>query len=420
MTLEKIIRSVKSFGKAALLTGALAVAGCGLNSRFHFERGPPTCFSKRNVQPTLEKGKEDVSPLRGKIFFTEWGHGENKKDYNLMAVDAETGSNIQTIYENTIWNLAVSPKNSFVLTKEPDEEEYKHCRYGYPIFKRTKNGRYKIIDLEGNVKQSFKNWSHYGYSNLDFKWAPDEKRIFFSCYIPYGKGAEGIYSYCMKGWTHRKGIYTSGDFVYDHNPAISPDGKKIAFVHHESGNFYWICVMEEGGINKRELARGRSMHDENLELQWAGNNSLVYKLDSENTLYYINVVSKAKRSVFLRESYYNDHEWFDIDEFPHILISPDKKTLAAYEETLYFVDMSDLRSCDPNNEITLLRTEINAENFEWSPCSNYFVVSHGETISVYDKNCKLQWSIDRDEGKETYHKIGSIGWAMPLEKEDKK
>jgi len=171
MSLEKILKNVKTAAKALLFAGSMAVAGCG----FHFERGPPTYFLKADTKPVIEKEKkeENIPPPRGKIFFIE---DENNQTAKLMSVDAADGSKLKTVYNNTIWRMAVSPKSSYVLFKEADERKKINGEW-----KKTKRGKYKIIDLEGRVKKSFRKW--FGqFSNRDFVWTPDERRILFSKY----------------------------------------------------------------------------------------------------------------------------------------------------------------------------------------------------------------------------------------------
>ncbi len=314
------------------LSAALPLVGCGEDTEEEL--------------PTLP---EEI--LKSKIVFQR----PNGLDNDIWIVNAD-GSNL-TKAENSGYgassNILFSPDGSLIVYANKD----------YKFIVCDLEG--KLVDLVGEP-----NVGHL--SAGDVSWIPDSHSLLFGSYM------EGIYRYDIEEGKVTRILFTQGE-TYDHNPSISPDKKRIAYVHHEWGDLYTICVIDADGGNKKEISGGAGTdHDEKINICWLDNSKIVFKIRPLGELHVLDVDTKEEKVIDISPYY------------EKISLSPDRQTIALYHgaaiKNLCFVDMRNIM----NEPVNINDTGINSSmGFAWSRDNNYFVISETypyDTLQIFDRN----------------------------------
>ena len=133
-------------------------------------------------------------------------------------------------------------------------------------------GYHAIMDLNGNILSTATDFGR----NREVDWSNDDSHLIYSVY------RKGIFKLNTDGTEET--LYRTSCFCYDHNQSYSPDGTRVAFVHHEYSYYYYIRIMDNDGSNLVTVddynSHGRSIaYDEQLLLQWfPDGNKLAYKV----------------------------------------------------------------------------------------------------------------------------------------------
>jgi len=353
--LEKILNIGKKVLGASLLLGGLAFSSpsCGL-------------FPLKNET--------------GKIVFSEGDHYRTKK---IWGVNVD-GSNLTKISDDcdSDGEIDVSPnKENLAFVSSFDHEEIKD--WSTPI----------ITDLEGNI---IKKIYARGYTTNDISWTPDGNSLLLG-------GWSWIRRYdLIDNSAHILAGYDN--YVLSHNPIMSPNSEKIAYTMHSWGNQYDNFVLDSNGKNTERIASsdnlGTTYFNEDLNLSWLDNETLIWKNGDNNMLYHYNLNTKIVTEI-------NPHV-----KFEDMSLSPDKKTLAIYgiEDDMRFIKTNELASGTVNPK----NTKIQASDMDWSPTTDYFVVVNDEWdkhLEIYDKNLRAYKLLGHYELPEDPEHIGDIKWV---------
>ena len=250
-------------------------------------------------------------------------------------------------------------------------------------------------------------------SEEDFIWLPDGKNIAFGFYC------DGINYFDLNkvdacGSILRQKLTEDVPLTYNHNPAVSPDGKTLAFVHHEWGKNASIWTVNLKSIenqpgysdkiyrNKRngfEFIDGyKTSHDEDLSLSWLDNENLIFSFDSKKKIFLKNVETNQEK-IIIPET-----------KFTSFKVSPDRNFLAVYDSQgvgqLSFVDINDLGKTQFSWRSPNIGQGVTA--FDWSPDSRYFAVAKNKEMKIYDRTLQ-QYTFDLP--KEDLGAITNIVWS---------
>ena len=130
--------------------------------------------------------------------------------------------------------------------------------------------KYTFMDYTGAEFFTTQEFS----SPADGDWLPSGSTFAFSAYL------DGIYSYTMFSQEEQQ-ILDSNNGTFDHSLAYSPNGNRIAFVHHEYGNNATIKVMNANGTNLKTLLNTSTTHDENLDIEWLNDSQFLFKKEEQ-------------------------------------------------------------------------------------------------------------------------------------------
>jgi dipeptidyl aminopeptidase/acylaminoacyl peptidase len=135
------------------------------------------------------------------------------------------------------------------------------------------------------------------------RWTPDGRALVFSGLrtedAEHAWRESEIYAADVVGGTVRQLTNRRGP---DQNPAVSPDGRLIAYTGYDSTSDTWVdaklYLMNRDGSNRRELAVGLDRTP--LGLRWAADNSGVYfnaESEGSRNLYFAPTAGGAARAV---------------------------------------------------------------------------------------------------------------------------
>ncbi len=182
--------------------------------------------------------------------------------YSLFLLSSDLTEHLLARNSDYYWDdhhILWSPDNLFISYSARNMED-EHCYDGDPT----------ILDTLGNTVYVPPFNTLWG----ETAWSPDGSTFLFSSYY------YGIYAYNV-GNSSTTQILTSQSATFDHSPAYSPNGERIAFVHHEYGSNGYVRMMNADGSNITPVALFDTDHDENLQLQWLDDTSFILKVESD-------------------------------------------------------------------------------------------------------------------------------------------
>jgi len=326
----------------------------------------------------------------GKIAFTECNHDEPIESCIDLWIVNPDGSNLKKLFDGVdrYGRVRFSPDGRYIAFKGRD-------------------GKHKIVDLEGNILHEFEGGERSG---KDFSWSPDGRSIIFGAYF------DGIYRYNLQGRRVEKVIDTWVYRTYDHNPVISPDLGKIVFTHHEWESLYWIYTADINGENIELITSGSGTgYDEHLNLNWLDNKHIIFNITNfpKFKLYYFNIETKKGKEIDIGISFLDTR------------LFPDKKTLAIVTgmsfppSKLYFIDTAELSS----DSVNFLDTGLEGGfTFAWSKDGKYFVINgkpkawdplNSSVLRIFDKSGKEYKVLKNKDFPEEvwYYFIKDVDWT---------
>jgi len=160
---------------------------------------------------------------------------------------------------NGYWQIATmdaSGKNVEVVTSTlVDKRHPVWLEDGKKIMYRTSNGELYILDLTANENQRVLD--KFGQIS-DPDWSPVVQRLAFTRFSPNLADESNIWTIRLDGSDQR--LLTNAPGMQYH-PAISPDGRKIAFVSGKGFNAHTIWLTDTDGQNQKPLTVAKKGYD---------------------------------------------------------------------------------------------------------------------------------------------------------------
>jgi Tol biopolymer transport system component len=315
----------------------------------------------------------------------------NLRRYDLCVMNAD-GTNKQLLLENAYYisSPAYSPSGKMIAI--------------YYMKKQEDQISLTIFNLTGQILMKT------NCSNMmpSFSWAPDGNSVI------YGNYFDGIYEFDIE--TEKKQqILDTNDGTFDHCPAWSPDKSKLAFVHHEFGGNFYVCLINfnrskipyqgEDRYNNHLnpeihlLVNGSSSHDYGFDLQWTPDGKkIIFQLMSANTTGMIYIADVVNHSIVIIRSPL-------LSTYPGaVQLSPDGKKIAVTSgESLYLLDING----------TDLQKIIETDNFPtcnptWSPDGRYLAFMSNKDLHIVSQDGLVQYEFPNTVGLLTF---SSIDWS---------
>ena len=376
----------RDFLKWAGLGAAAVVGGCE-SLEYHF----------REKTPLEKAGLEEIAdnPSYGSRIAFVAEPSNNKKDLWIVNPD---GSNLKKLFSGLYHDRVQFSPNGQYLALATEREL------------STIPGM-AVLNRNGKIIRDF---NCFGIrSEEDFIWLPDGKNIAFGFYC------DGINYFDLNkvdayGSILRQKLTKDVPLTYNHNPAVSPDGKTLAFVHHEWGKSASIWTVNLKSIEKEpsysdkiyrhkrngfEFIDGyKTGHDEDLSLCWLDNENLIFSFDSKKKIFLKNVETDQEK-IIIPET-----------QFTSFKVSPDRNFLAVYDSQgvgqLSFADINELGKTQFSWRLPKMGQGVNA--FDWSANPQYFAVARDKKIEIYDRTLQ-QYAFDLP--KEDFGTINNIVWS---------
>lgn len=248
---------VRRAAVVVLLLGVGTIAGVllyKLTARDSARSTPPasvttpfTTFPGREQQPTF-------SPDGKQIAFSWNGDQGNNFDIYIKLVDAEASP----------LRITTNPADDIDPAWSPDGQQIAFVRHEGPNI-----SIFSISVLGGRERKLFSGtsafFSLYEFGNA-LSWTPDAKFLAFSCQ-PTAREPNSIFLLSLETLEATRLTTPPKGFLGDSTPAISPDGKLLAFVRGASSRDVEVYVMPtSGGEPKRLTFDNRSSRS----LGWTG------------------------------------------------------------------------------------------------------------------------------------------------------
>ncbi len=226
-----------SFGLAALI-GLLAIGGLALLARIANARDKSVSF--RTVPFTTYAGSErqpSFSPDGNQLAFI-WNGEKGGDNWNVYVKMAESET-----------PLRLTSKAAEDLSPEwsPDGKFIAFIRHS-----PDGNGVYLVPSIGGPERRIHELHCAIDWDDPGLSWSPDGKHLVF----PDGKSQihpSSIVLFSMETMQARELTAPPNTWDGDFGPAISPDGKHIAFIRGADGAARNIYVMDFDGGNQRQL-----------------------------------------------------------------------------------------------------------------------------------------------------------------------
>lgn len=271
---------------------------------------------------SLESRLEPIQGNHGKIAFAisqRDSLGKAHMEDALWVVNPDgSGLTLLTVHAEYMPQVAFSEDGRFLACTLLVDSLHKDLGQNYDYNAARK---LVVMNLEGRVISETP-----GIYRLEHGWSPVPPLVPQSQIKPEVKIKLDIHG-ISEGDTISEGIrripvnVEIGD-IYYHNAALSPDGRRLAFVQHTWGTRYKIFITNFG--RKRfgryevdPVASGSNTeHDENLRLTWLDNTRFFYQTSKNEHFYVVNVISKERQYLIIP---------YPVDEF---YFSSDKRLLA--------------------------------------------------------------------------------------------
>lgn len=269
--------------------------------------------------------------------------GSPDKIYTCPTNGAYIDSNIApSLYKNGPATIRFSPNGNFISYKAFDGNHY-------------------IINCDTHEAPWV--FAGKGRSERDQLFDPAGNAIYYGAYF------SGIYQFVLKDSLNFPFCGTPNR-TYPHEPVVSPDYKKVAYVIHSYEHNYKIYTRIRADASQQtELTFGNASHyDEKLDLQWLSNDKLIFKNANQQKIYLIDTTF---------DGYTIDPEL----NFKRIRVSPDKKYLAVFGGTsnLHFLSVDSLPET-----VHKIDMGFKAKLLAFSPNENYFAAYYNNNIRIFD------------------------------------
>ncbi len=229
-------------------------------------------FEKETVEKITNNPAQDIFPMwyKNKIFFAS----DRDRTMNLFSYDLNT-KEVKKITNFTDYDVkfpsigadgTIAFENAgYIYTYNPNNEELKKIHV--KIMDDFRYGRLQIKDASKTIR----------YMSL----SPDGKRVLF--------GARGdIFDLpAKKGVTYNL-TKTSG--VHERNPKYSPDGKWIAFISDQSGEFEIYIMKSDRSEPPIQLTKGADTYYYNIK--WSPDSKKILWNDKKLRLRYVDINTK--------------------------------------------------------------------------------------------------------------------------------
>jgi len=313
---------------------------------------------------------------------------EYGKEDSLWVVNAD-GTNARQLITNMDYLSILQPKWA------PDGEKIAFIKKWSGVW----GGHLTILDSSGQILNVIKE------DIVDFSWAPDGKSVIYS--IKY----DGIYRFDVQTKQTQQILITSPG-TYDHNPVWSPDGSKIAFVHHEWENNFYISLInfdpkrvpysgEDIYNNSRNseikvITSGESTYDEDLHPQWTsdGKKLVLYSLADSGTIYITDVAKKLVIEISLEDQGLSLEYWWRSEP---VELSPNGREIAFVSgRSLYLIDI------DGTNIRKVVEAKLNVSYPDWSADSRYIAVTMTPYMYVVSRDGNELYTLSEVAGDKIY------------------
>ncbi len=253
-------------------------------------------FNTKQSENLTNNPAQDIIPMfaENKVYYLS----DRDKTMNLFSYDLATKAT-KKITNFTDFDVKFpSATNDFIAFEQA----------GYIYLLNPKTDEYKIVNIEINDENI---WARNELIHLE---------KFIGGYDVSQDGSFGIFNARGDIFTvpSKEGItynLTKSSNAHDRNPAISPNGKHIAYISDESGETE-IYIMHPDGSGKEQITNDATTY--RYSLKWSPNNQYLLCWDKLNQLYYIDVEKKTTHLI-------TKSKQTEIEEFDW---SPDSKWVA--------------------------------------------------------------------------------------------
>lgn len=138
-----------------------------------------------------------------------------------------------------------------------------------------------VVNTKTLAKKSINGDSEL-YNNRSFAWGSDNQLYYHIVYT-------GLYRYNPSNGKVYCILRTRG-YTLDHDPSPSPTTRKLAYVHNEHGNRYWLYLL--GG---RLLDKGKSNYNDCANPIWLSEDTIIFSRKDEDII--MNLSSGKKQVI---------------------------------------------------------------------------------------------------------------------------
>lgn len=179
-------------------------------------------------------------------------------------------------YDFSIYSVQMDGLNNQVQFENiQDAKDVIHWSPSGEYFVYRGTGGTTVATRDGTVITTI---PFYSKNPRDFTWSHNSQLIAWGSYY------DGIYLYNV-AFNHASRVYYTGSGVYSHCPAFSPDDQRLVMIVHSWGVRGRINWQEIGGSWHNATDRLDTNWDENVDLAWISDSTVIFHADDAGLFY---------------------------------------------------------------------------------------------------------------------------------------
>lgn len=340
-------------------------------------------------QPAGRSNDTDPMWIGDKVYFRSDRNGE----FNLYAYDTKT-KKVEQLTADDTWPVLNASAGAGRIALE---------RGGYiALFDPAQKNETRVkIGVATDLAELMPRWVKGPRYVREFSLSPTGARVAFDyrgeiVTVPMEKGDDRN--------------LTQSPAAHDRWPAWSPDGKSIAWLTDESGEYEVHIGPQEGkGTVRRIPVTGAGFYQ---SLKWSPDGTKITYVDNYPSLYVLDVASGVATKISSEPIYHADLQGSPID----VAWSPDSKWIAYTRDTTQYMETVQLYSLEQNKSFALTDDVADAASPVFDPNGKYlyFVVS---TNSGPVDDWFSMWNNSARATNQIYMAVLAKGVPSPLAKE---